>query len=173
MKILTLILFILAGFAAVEAQVTSIYTKLTDKACKPIEVNDDEGGSYHGRCPGVGKYKLDLTEGDLRQSITVVDPKGKEHPLKFWHLTAAFNAVDQTAEWRMRRRKPIALIVRLNVNENPEKIEQRRSYLVVAKITDDEICVTDYLPPTRSQNLEARKAADKAATKLCRITEPE
>jgi hypothetical protein len=149
------------------AQNKSVYTGLSDKICKTAEFTEDEGGSYRGICPGVGGYKLELIEGDLRQTIIIVDPKKKEHNLKFWEIFGGFSAVDQKAEWRTKGGKPYALIVRLNVNEDPEKIEKRTLYLLVAKITPTETCVTDVIKPSRTQNVDARRAADAAASKPC------
>ncbi len=167
MKTLTLLAFLFVVSFTVRAQVASVYTPLDDRKCKTLEMNADEGGSYKGECKGVGGYKLHVIEGDLRQTVTIVDPKGTEHPLEFWNLTGAFSAVGEQAEWRMRGKQPIALIVRLNVNEDMENIEKRKSYLIVAKITREATCVTHFLAPTRSHNYEARRAADKSATRPC------
>ena len=165
LMVLAVLLFTGAAFG----QVTSVYTPLDDKKCTTIEMTDDEGGSYKGECKGVGGYKLHVIEGDLRQTVTIVDPKGKEHPLQFWNLTGAFSAVGEQAEWRMKGKKPIALIVRLNVSENVEHASKTKGYLVVAKITPAATCVTDFLAPTRSHNFEARKAADSSASRPCRF----
>ncbi|MDI1240904.1 MAG: hypothetical protein PSX80_03150 [bacterium] len=168
MKMLTSLAVLFLASISLNAQaVTSVYTSLDDKKCKTIEMTDEEGGSYKGVCPGVAGYRLQLIEGDLRQTVTVVDPKGKEHPLEFWNLTGAFSAVGETAEWRMRGKKPIALIVRLTVNERVDDPAFVKSYLVVAKITPEETCVTHFLAPSRSHNLEARRAGDKAASRPC------
>ncbi len=163
-----LTLFAVLLFAvAVQGQVTSVYTDLDDRKCKTLELNGDEGGSYKGECKGVAGYKLHVIEGDLRQTVTIVDAQAKEHPLEFWNLTSAFSAVGAKAEWRMKGKKPIALIVRLNVSENVEDASKTRGYLIVAKITPNATCVTHFLAPTRSHNYEARKAADKAASQPC------
>jgi len=167
MKIASLFAILFVSVLSVAGQVTSVYTPLDDKKCKELERTDDEGGSYKGECKGVGGYKLHVIEGDLRQTITIVDPKGKEHPLEFWNLTGAFSAVGDTAEWRMKGKKPIALIVRLNVNQYGEDEQTTKGYLVVAKITPDATCVTHFLAPTRSHNYEARKAADRSAMRPC------
>ena len=168
MRTVTLLVIVLLASIAANAQsVTSVYTDLDDKKCKTLELTDEEGGSYKGECKGVGGYKLHVIEGDLRQTVTIVDPKGKEHPLEFWDLTGAFSAVGDKAEWRMRGNKPIALIVRLTVNERVDDPAYVKGYLVVAKITPEATCVTHFLPPTRSHNYEARKAADNAASRPC------
>lgn len=168
MKLLAPFAFLLAACFAAEAQVTSVYTDLDAKKCKTLELTQDEGGLYKGECKGVAGYKLHVIEGDLRQTITIVDPKGKEHALEFWNLTGAFSSVGAKAEWRMQAEKPIALIVRLNVSENPEDSSKIKGYLVVAKITPDAICVTDFLAPTRSHNYEARRTADRSASRPCK-----
>lgn len=160
------ILFGLAAFAS--GQITSVYTDLIDTRCKTLELDEDEGGSYKGECAGAGGYKLHVIEGDLRQTVNVISPDGKTHELKYWELFGGFSAVGPKAEWRMKGKTPIALIIRLNVSENPEDSSKTTSYLIVSKITKDEICVTDTLLPTRSHNAEARKAADRAATKPCK-----
>ena len=168
MKLIALAVWIFAASLAVSAQqITSVYTSLDDKKCKEIERTDEEGGSYKGECKGVAGYKLELIEGDLRQTVNIIDPKGKRYELRFWDLTGAFSAVGETAEWRMRAKKPIALIVRLNFNPYGEDEHETKSYLIVTKITPEETCVTHFLAPTRSHNLEARKAADKSATRPC------
>lgn len=153
-------------------EISSIYTDLTTEKCKTIESNPDEAGSYKGECAGVGGYKLEVLEGDLRQSINVVAPSGKKSELNLWsNVSAAFSALGEKAEWRVKgegvKAKPIALIVRYNAAENPEKPEQNTSYLVVSKITGDGACVTDVVKPSKDANVEARRLADKSADKPC------
>jgi hypothetical protein len=62
---------------------------------------------------------------------------------------------------------PIALIVRVYANENPDAPEQRTSYLAVAKITPEKICVTTKIKASQTANAEARRAADASAAKPC------
>ena len=155
--------------SATNAQIKSVYTSLSDKVCKTIESNPNEGGSYEGLCPGIGGYKLRLYEGDLRQSINVVTPNKKDHPLDFGsNVTSAFSAVGEKAEWRVKGGKPVALIVRLNSSGDPVNPDRNVSYLVVAKITGNSACITDIVLPTvKNQNARARELADASATKPC------
>lgn len=157
---------------AINGQIKSVYTDLDDTKCKTVEPTDDEGGSYSGICPGTAGYKLNLLEGDLRQSITVIDPKAKKHELRFWEFFGAFSAVGPKAEWRMKGKTPVALIVRLNVSEDVEDSSKLTSYLIVAKITSTMACVTDIIKPSKTQNADARKAADKAANVACKHVNP-
>ncbi len=155
-------------------KIESVYTDLTTKKCKTIEQTDDEGGSYRGECAGVGGYKLEVLEGDLRQSINVVAPNGTKYELNLWTtVSGGFSSLGEKAEWRVVRTgktvKPAALIVRYNVSENPEKPEQTTSYLVVVKITKNLACVTDAVKPTvKNQNVKAHQLADASAQKPCK-----
>ena len=155
-------------------RIESIYTDLTTEKCRTIEQTDDEGGSYRGECAGVGGYKLEVLEGDLRQSINVVAPNRKKFELNLWTtVSGAFSSVGEKAEWRVTRSgksvTPSALIVRYNASENPEKTELTTSYLVVVKITKNAACVTDVVKPTvKNQNERARQLADNSALKPCK-----
>lgn len=151
---------------------TSTYTNLDPKYCRTLKSSDAEGGSYEGRCPGVGGYSLLVAEGDVRQNITVVTPKGTKHSLDLWSVvSSAFSSLGPKAEWRVTKVKnkttPTALIVRYNASENPEKPEKTTSYLAVIKITPNEICVTDKVSPGAKANEDARRLADQSAMKTC------
>jgi hypothetical protein len=151
-------------------KITSVYTNLNDKSCKTLESDTSGAGSYRGRCPGVGGYQLDLLEGDIRQTINVITPAKKTFELNFWYHFSSFSSVGQKAEWRMKGKTPVALIVRFNVAD-VEDSTKNTSYLMVSKITKGEICVTNVVAPSKTQNAEAQKLADVAATKPCKATE--
>ncbi len=145
----------------------SVYTDLAPARCKTVEVTEESGGSVQ-KCPGVAGHELLVEDDDLRQSVTVVTPDGKRHPLNYWHvITTAFSSLGEKAEWRVEKKggklKPYALIVRVNASENPEKPNEKTSYLAVAKITAAKVCVTDKV----KTNGEARAAADASANKPC------
>jgi len=131
-----------------------------------------ESGSSVQRCPGVAGYRLLIDDDDSRQSITVVTPGGKEFPLDFWNvITRSFSSVGSKAEWRVQRKNgkpyPIALIVRVNASQDPEHPDRVTSYLAVAKISRDKVCVTHKLLPGAKSNEEARRAADEAQANVC------
>ncbi|MFN0141025.1 MAG: hypothetical protein ACKVQW_13185 [Pyrinomonadaceae bacterium] len=152
------------------AQNKSIYTSTTEKSCKAQKASNDEGGDYIGICPGVGGYKLKLIEGDLRQTLYVITPRKKEHPLRFNEFYYSFSAIGEKIEWRLRRGVPVALIARYNVAD-PEDSEKRTSYLMIVKITKSFSCVTDVVLPGTKQNETARKLADANSIKPCKIAE--
>ena len=149
--------------------VSSVYTDLSPAKCKTIKVTRDPGGSVQ-KCTGVAGYNLLVLDDDARQSVNVVTPDGNQHGLDYWNLvTRYFSSLGEKAEWRMVRKGgklvPIALIVR--VYENREAPNQRTSYLAVAKITPEKICVTAKIKATKTANAEARRAADASAGKPC------
>jgi hypothetical protein len=162
------VILLLATVAAGQSN-RSVYTSLEEKQCRTIKTTSSD---YEGRCPGVAGYKLLLSEGDLRQNVTVVTAQGTTHSLDLWVVvSSAFSSVGPKAEWRMAMQNgklvPVALIIRYKASEDPEQPNKLNSYLAVSKITPAEICVTDKISPGPKANEEARRAADVAATKPC------
>jgi hypothetical protein len=161
---------ILFGCASAGFGQTSLYSSLS----KCRKVASDVISSTH-LCGGVGGYKLQREYGDDRESITVISPTGKKHQLEFWNvISSAFSHVGEKAEWRVTRKKgkvvPVALIVRFTASEysgDTSKPTSLISYLAVAKITPQKICVTDKIAPSGTANEEARRAADASADKPC------
>jgi hypothetical protein len=148
----------------------SVYTPLGDKQCRVIKTAEAGDDGYEARCRGTAGYTLLLSEGDLRQNITVITPQGKEHSLDLWSVVSGgFSSLGPKAEWRIatQNKKPFALILRYNASEDPEKPDKRTSYLAVAKITPTEICVTEKILPGPTANEDARRAADAASSKSC------
>lgn len=168
---------IFSGIAAAQTKkIRSVYTDLAAEKCRQIELDENEGGFYQGECVGVGGYKLEVIEGDLRQTINIVAPNGEKHELNFQsNVSYAFSFLGEKAEWRVsgegKKAKPIALIVRFNASENPENPEKNTSYLIVSKITDKMACVTDVVKPAKNANVTARKLADASADKPCKKAE--
>ena len=102
----------------------------------------------------------------------MIAPDGKQHDLDYWTvITHHFSSVGEKAEWRLdvagSSKTPIALIVRVNAYENPDRPEEVTSYLAVAKITKDSICVTDRIQASGTENVAARGAGDSAADAVC------
>jgi hypothetical protein len=161
------------GCAQRPPEYSSMYTDLVGSACR-TEKQDDETGASVERCPGLAGYSLMVHRDDDRVSVTVVDPDAKPHPLDYWNvITRGFSHTGKKAEWRVLKQgdsvKPVALIVRVEAREgDPPKT---RSYLAVAKITSEEVCVTRKIEPAVTANEMARRAADVAANERC-ITSP-
>src|SRR3569832_972286 len=81
----------------------SVYTEITPARCQTVETHE-EGASSVQKCAGVAGYGLLVEDNDLRQSVTVVSPDGKQHPLNYWQVvTNAFSSLGEKAEWRVER----------------------------------------------------------------------
>lgn len=166
-----LLLFTTAESILAQTKLQSVYSDLSPSSCKTIEI-DKETGSTTQNCPGIGGYRLLVLDDDARQSITVVAPGGKQHPLEFWQVvTYAFSSLGSKVEWRVvgsgRKVTPVALIVRVNASEDSANPRRLTSYLAVVKVTPEQICVTHKIPPGAKANESARQAADSAATTPC------
>ena len=149
----------------------SSYTSLTKDSCTTIAA-DESAISTKQHCPGFGQYGVIVTETDLRQSITLTR-EGKEYPLAFSRtVSPAWSILGEVAEWRFASSSPdhpVAMIVRLNLSENPVAPDVMTSCLVVTRLSETGVCVVGKVPPLKGgqQNRLAREIADKALTLPC------
>jgi hypothetical protein len=145
----------------------SHYTSIKESECTTIEATDM--GSVQ-RCQQFQTIDVQAVEQDLRQSLTLVRD-GKRYPLEFWKtVSSAPSVLGAVVEWRSPSGKPyrlIGMITRLNVSEDIEDLSATTSYLVVSKVTDEEICVVGKIPPTVEQNRQARLLVDSAVALPC------
>ena len=168
----SIILLAAVGAFAQKSKIQSVYTTLKTDSCKTLESETEGTGWYRGECPGIGGYKLHVTEGDIRQSIDVIASNKNKYELDLiGHVSSGFSTVGEKAEWRVtgkgKKQTPIALIVRFNASENSEDSTIITSYLIVSKITKNQICITNIVKPGAKQNEAARKYADSSAAAPC------
>jgi hypothetical protein len=168
---LVIVLLALVATAAAQSN-RSVYTPIGDKQCRTLKSAEAGDDGFEARCRGAAGYSFILSEGDLRQNITVITPKGKEHSLELWSVVSSgFSSVGPKIEWRLATQNgkavPVALIIRYNANEDAEAPNKLMSYLAVAKITATEVCVTEKIAPGPKANEDARRAADAASNKPC------
>src|SRR3954471_10955582 len=116
-KPLLVLSFVLVFSAVAFGQNKSIYTSLAAKNCKTLDVNKGMAGNYSGRCPGVSSFQLDVYLDDERNSVAVVFPSKRLFPLDLWNYFSGFSELGETAEWRLKGKIPVGLIVRLKVSE--------------------------------------------------------
>ena len=166
-KMLMILSLVLVFSTAALAQNKSIYTSLAADKCKTTAVNNGAPGNSSTRCEGVGGYQLEVYLDDERNSIGVLLPSKKVVGLDLWNYFGNFSELGETAEWRMKGKTPVALIVRLKVSDRGDE-KPPTSYLIVSKISDGDACVTDIIKPGKGQNAKARSLADRASTKPCK-----
>lgn len=162
--ITTSLLLLLSSVAG--AQVKSVYTSLDNKHCKNMKPLNDSLGvySYNKLCGGVEGYRLALEEDKDRQLIAIVAPSGKISDAGFG--PDAYNSLGKTAEWRVRKGRPIALIVRID-ERNGSGGEVAHSGLAVSKITPSMACLVATVSSNKNWRAQARKLADNSASKPC------
>ena len=146
--------------------VQSVYTSIANKDCKTLS-STNLGASFS--CEPYENIKVEVLEEDLRQSITLIRDK-KRYPLELWKsVSPSFSFLGSKIEWRFLKQEklnPFAMITRYNISIG-EYLEQTSSYLVVAKITKNKMCVVGKIKPQRNQNILARQMADKAESLKC------
>ncbi len=153
-----------------QQQLTSVYTDYGN--CRTLQKPTDTVLTLLRRCPGVAGFRLLLEWDDDALTATMVTPKGREFDLGMSELftkSKPYADLTMKAEWRVKRERgtvvPVALIVR--VAPMNDYSTNDRPFLAVAKITKDEICLTEKIAPGAKENQEARKAADIAGEKPC------
>ena len=140
-----------------------IFTYTGLEGCKVLESNPDEAGYYLSECQGEGGYRLQVTESDLRQTVTVIAPGGAKTGLDLSAVTGGgFSHLGPKAEWRGALKDgvfvPDALILRHVVVTDPEG-KRSVSYLVAVRLAPGP-CPIARIEPGPQQNEQARAAAD-------------
>jgi hypothetical protein len=146
---------------------TSSYTSIDQKDC--ITLDSDNMGSIQ-ECESFGRIGVKVVEGDIRQSI-ILSRDTTEYDLNFTGIvSSAFSTLGLKVEWRHELGKPenvVGMIVRFEVSDDYDDLEKVSSYLVVSKVTDNEICVVAKVIPQNNQNVIAREILDSEKTLPC------
>jgi hypothetical protein len=158
----------------------SVYTKLDMKTCVAMEAQE-QGGRWS--CPGWGGYPVEISEGDLRQSLFfghLGDWSKKQH----WESFGPFNHVGATFEWIVEGKTAKAAIARLlieNSNEDTGEADDksRGQVLVIFKVGqkgEGEACTVGYVDARANPdpNTFARKVASTEVESFaCRFNKPQ
>ncbi len=146
---------------------TSSYTTIEQKDCRTL---DSDGVGSIQACEPFEDITVKVIEGDLRQSI-ILTREGKEYNLNFWSIISPmFSYLGNKIEWRHELEKPKNLkgmIVRFEASDNFDNLDKHSSYLVVSKITKDNMCVVAKVAPSEEQNKVARKILDSNKSLPC------
>ena len=149
---------------------SSIYTSTAPKDCRTIGKPSDLDGSTTQVCPGRSGLVVLISEGDLRETVSVGrnrEAAAKEPAAEAWF--APFNSTAHTVEWRVVDDKPFAIIQRwliadINV---PDKTGSptTKPMLAVTRLPPGPVCHVAYIDgqANRNPNELARQAADEFA----------
>ncbi|MGY3451292.1 hypothetical protein [Bradyrhizobium sp. USDA 4353] len=147
--------------------VASAYTSAAEKDCRTIGKPDNDSSTQS--CPGKDGLIVLVTEGDLRQTVSVgrtISAAAKEPAAQTWF--GPFNSAGKTIEWRMADGKPFAIIQRWQIADNDDqgkKGPKDKPLLVVTRLPPGPVCHVAYVDAAANANANelARQAADASA----------
>lgn len=146
---------------------TSSYTSIDQKDC--ITLDSDNMGSIQ-ECESFSEIGVKVIEGDIRQSV-ILTRADHEYDLEFSStVSSAFSSLGLKIEWRhelSNQENLKGMIVRFEVSNDYENLENVTSFLVVSKITEQEICVVAKILPQKNQNQLARDILDAKSEQPC------
>lgn len=160
------LLWIVSMFATVAMGFESEYTSLV--LCK---IKEKQTHVTYKDCGKINDISIVVEETNRSKSMTLIH-KDRSHPQKY-EVAVSFDpiiALGKKIEWRYRYKNsnsPLAMIVRVDVNEDKGQKQEKHSYLVVSKIDKYGICVVGKISSQRHQNEMARKMAEIASELPC------
>ena len=149
---------------------SSSYTSTAPKDCRTIGKPSDLDGSTTQVCPGKSGLVVLISEGDLRETVSVGrnrEAAAKEPAAAAWF--APFNSTAHTIEWRAVDDKPFAIIQRWLIADinAPDKTGSptTKPMLAVTRLPPGPVCHVAYMDgqTNRNPNELARQAADEFA----------
>ena len=149
---------------------SSSYTSTAPKDCRTIGKPSDLDGSTTQVCPGKSGLVVLISEGDLRETVSVGrnrEAAAKEPAAEAWF--APFNSTAHTVEWRAVDDKPFAIIQRWLIADSnaPDKTGSptTKPMLAVTRLPPGPVCHVAYIDgqANRNPNELARQAADEFA----------
>ena len=149
---------------------SSSYTSTAPKDCRTIGKPSDLDGSTTQVCPGKSGLVVLISEGDLRETVSVGrnrEAAAKEPAAEAWF--APFNSTAHTVEWRAVDDKPFAIIQRWLIADinAPDKTGSptTKPMLAVTRLPPGPVCHVAYIDgqANRNPNELARQAADEFA----------
>jgi hypothetical protein len=149
---------------------SSSYTSTAPKDCRTIGKPGKSDDSTTQLCPGQSGLVVLISEGDLRQTVSVGPTReaaAKEPAAGTWF--GPFNSTAHTVEWRALDGKPFAIIQRWLIADidNPDKTGNpiSKPMLAVTRLPPGPVCHVAYIDgqANRNANELARQAADEFA----------
>jgi hypothetical protein len=152
---------------------TTVETPLRGSACKREIDHADPNETPFEVCPGPSGYALVVRRVEAgRASVDVLDPDRRRFPLELEAtVTRHMLSLDGPAHWRVLsfdgRSRPIALILRVNVHEDPDPARFTRALLALAKISDGAACVVKVSPEDDPRSADEDAWLDASAKLAC------
>ncbi|WP_249119553.1 MULTISPECIES: hypothetical protein [unclassified Bradyrhizobium] len=149
---------------------SSLYTSAAPKDCRMIGKPSELDGSTTRVCPGTAGLVVLISEGDLRETVSVGRNRAaaaREPAAQSWF--GPFNSTTNTVEWRAVDGKPFAIIQRWHIADNSDPDKEGRPtakpMLAVTRLPPGAVCHVAYIDAQANPNPNelARKAADELA----------
>ncbi|WP_420964934.1 hypothetical protein [Bradyrhizobium sp. B120] len=150
--------------------ISSFYTSTAPKACRMIGKPNEDDGSATRVCPGKSGLVVLISEGDLREVVSVGRNRAaaaREPAAQAWF--GPFSSTGDTVEWRAAGGKPFAIIQRWQIADSSEQDKRggpvSRAMLAVTRLPPGEVCHVAYVDVAANPNANAlaRQAADDFA----------
>ena len=145
----------------------SSYTSIAQKDCQTLE--SDNLGSIE-ECESFAGMTVVVIEGDIKQGI-ILTRDNKRYELNFRSvIPEEFIYLGLDLEWRYKYQEfdnPIAMIVRLDVNDDEEDMNKITSYSLISKITEKEICIVGKVKLEDNHKKLVHKMAEEAYKMPC------
>jgi hypothetical protein len=149
---------------------SSSYTSTAPRDCRMIGKPSELDGSTSRVCPGKAGLVVSISEGDLRETVSV----GRNRAAAAKEPAAQssfgpFNSTTNIVEWRVIDGKPFAIIQRWHIADNSDPDKEGRPtakpMLAVTRLPPGEVCHVAYVDAQANANPNelARKAADELA----------
>jgi hypothetical protein len=148
---------------------SSTYTSAAPKDCRKVG-RDDQLGSTTRVCPGKAGLIVVVSQGDLRESVSVGrtrEAADKEPAAQV--IFDPFNSSMPTIEWRAQNGKPFAIIQRWSISDQADTDATgkptSKQLLIVTRLPPGPVCHVAYVDVKANpdSNELARKAADENA----------
>jgi hypothetical protein len=161
---------ILSAGAAAAEDFTSQYT--STKNCKKLRVSKAAEGDWAVRaCPGIGGYRVAVSEDDLRTTVSIGRTlKAADDEPAASQRFGPFNYIGDRMEWRsVKGKPPFAAILRWMIADNEALDKNSRPtsvpVLVVIKLPPGPVCHVAYIDAKSNPdaNALARKVAGETA----------
>jgi hypothetical protein len=147
----------------------SSYTSTAPKDCHTVGKPESDGSTTQV-CPGKSGLVVLISEGDLRETVSVGrnrEAAAKEPAAEAWF--GPFNSTSHTVEWRAVDGRPFAIIQRWLIADNNDLDKSgspiTKPMLAVTRLPPGPVCHVAYIDgqANRNANELARQAADEFA----------
>ncbi|MFG3591670.1 hypothetical protein [Bradyrhizobium sp. RDI18] len=148
---------------------SSSYTSTAPKDCHTVGKPESDGSTTQV-CPGKSGLVVLISEGDLRETVSVGPNRevaAKEPAAEAWF--GPFNSTGHTVEWRAVDGRPFAIIQRWLIADNNDLDKTgnpiTKLMLAVTRLPPGPVCHVAYIDgqANRNANELARQAADEFA----------